>query len=341
MNRIQQNKKLATILGVMLVGGLGLGAWLFMAWSDFSNSRTGWDSMSQKTTAMENSKVYPSAANVAAFGQKLSDYQNKFYTLREVLLDPKLQQPVKPLSETEFQAKLKERAKAVDQKAKEAGVILPKAFALGFEEYSDTLPLSAEAAAELDLHLDVMEKFIMTLIGAKVTSLDVLERSRLVIEKKKGPATAPPTPAAKKKGEKGAPAPVLSPSEPVLDRYTIKCTFTTDQGPLQAVMNNLSNPAKTPDFLAVRLLRVENEKTEAPTKDEVRAPQQNNTPVEAPAPPRVGDPKAPPSNIIAPPKPLPPDSRAIIGSENLKVYLELDYIRFRQPPGEDAPAPKR
>ena len=46
-------------------------------------------------------------------------------------------------------------------------------------------------------------------------------------------------------------------------------------------------------------------------------------------------------NAIAPPKPLPPDARAIIGSENLKVYLEVDYVRFRQPPSEEAGAPKK
>src|SRR5438552_794918 len=114
MNWVQQNKKLASILGVMIVGGLALGAWLYMAWSDFSSAQADWDSMSQKTTAMENSKVYPSPGNVKALDQKITDYRDKFLTLRKVLLDPKLQQPVKPLSETEFQAKLKERAKAVD-----------------------------------------------------------------------------------------------------------------------------------------------------------------------------------------------------------------------------------
>jgi hypothetical protein len=344
MNWIQNNKKLATILGITIAGGLGLGVWLFMAWLEFSNARSDWGDMSKKTTDMENSKVYPSAGNVSVFSQKLADYETKFRTLREVLLDPKLQQPIKPLSETDFQAKLKERAKAVDQKAKEAGVTLPKAFALGFEEYSDTLPLSAEAAAELNVHLDVMEKFIMTLIGAKVTSLDDLHRTRLTVEKKKGAAAAPAPVAANAK--KGAPVPPAAASDQVLDRYTIKCTFTTDQGPLQAVMNNLSNPTKSPDFLAVRLLRVENEKIDAPTKDEIRNNQNLNAPIEAPAPPKTadakpGDAKTPAVNVIPQPKPQPPDARAIIGAENLKVFLEVDYIRFRQPPDEKAAAPKR
>ena len=34
MNWIKQNKKLASILGVMIAGALGLGVWLYLAWSD-------------------------------------------------------------------------------------------------------------------------------------------------------------------------------------------------------------------------------------------------------------------------------------------------------------------
>ena len=58
---------------------------------------------------------------------------------------------------------------------------------------------------------------------------------------------------------------------------------------------------------------------------------------EAPAPPpgKSGESGAPASNVIAPPKPLAPDARAIIGAENLKVYLEVDYIRFREAPAAD------
>ena len=113
--------------------------------------------MSHRTTTMENAKIYPSEENVKELDQGIADYRGKFLTLRNVLLDPNLQQPVKPMSETEFQTKLKERSKAVDQKAKESGVGLPKGFALGFEEYSDKLPLSPESAAELNVQLDVME----------------------------------------------------------------------------------------------------------------------------------------------------------------------------------------
>jgi hypothetical protein len=108
-------------------------------------------------------------------------------------------------------------------------------------------------------------------------------------------------------------------------------------------MNDLSNPAKTPDFLAVRLMRVENEKTDAPTKDEIRAPQTTMNEVVPSVGPPAAEAKATSGIPIIPPKPLPADARTIIGAENLKVFIETDYIRFKQPPAEpgSTPAPKK
>lgn len=334
MNWIEQNKKLAFIFGVMIAGGLGLGFWFYMAWSDYSDARTEWESTSQKSSVMENGKVYPSAANVKALDQEITEYRGEYRLLRTALLDPKAQRPVTPMSETEFQAKVKERTRAVTQKSEEFGVVLPPKFALGFEEYSSVLPPNAEAAAELNIHLDVMEKFITTLIGARVTSIDQIQRYRLPSEEKKSAAPAPV--------KVSAPAAPASAAEQVLDRYTIKCNLTTDQRPLETLMNSLSNAADTHDFLVVRLLRVDNERPDAPTKEEIRAAQRNSASSETPAPPPspVGL-KTPALNIIVPPKPLPADARTIIGAEALKVYLEVDYIRFRQPPAGGAVPPKR
>lgn len=339
MNWIKQNTKLAAILGVMILGGLGLAVVLYLSWADFSAQRDEWVELDHKASALENSKFTPNAENVALLQQKLDDYRDKFSTLQSVLLSPKLQQPIKPISETEFQARLKERARAVVQKAgQQAGKItdLPKDFALGFDEYTGSLPPSPETAAELNVQLDVTEKFIDTLLDAGVRSVESLERTRLPSERG-GAASASTAPAPKPPVNKNVKqAPVLPQGEPVYDRYPIKCIFTCDSGPLQAVLNSLSNPAQTPQFLLVRQLHVENEKKEAPTTEEVRnllkpgAPK----PVAPPAPPSAAAARA-----IPPAVPAEPDAATIMGGENLKVYVEVDYLRFRQPAAEGAAAP--
>ena len=126
-------------------------------------------------------------------------------------------------------------------------------------------------------------------------------------------------------------------AEQVLDRYPIKAVFTCDSVPFQKLMNALSDPSVTPDFLAVRLLRIENTRAEAPTKDEIKAAistAASQTPdVPKPPEPATTDaPKTPPEKrTIAPVVPAKEDATDVLGAESLKVYLEVDYIRFRQP----------
>jgi len=339
MNWIKQNTKLATILGVMIAGGIGLGVWLYMAWSDYSAQMEQWTVLDKSTKTLENAKIYPSAANMKALEEKIGDYRDKFSILQGTLEN--VQQKVTPISETDFQAKLKERARAASAKATKQATKLPEPFALSFEEYTSSLPPSPDAAAELNVQLDVTEKLVNTLLDAGVKSIDGLERTRLASEKPGAVAPRPAPPPSNKPPKKGAP--IVIQGAPVLDRYTIKCTFTCDSGPLQNVMNNLANPAKTPQFLAVRQLHVENARQEAPTKEEVKNilnrvnQDSGTTTTESAAPaPKTPAPNAP--RLVPVAKPAKEDAAMIMGGEDLKVYMEVDYIRFRKLEGEAPPA---
>jgi hypothetical protein len=213
-------------------------------------------------------------------------------------------------------------------------------FALAFDEYAKDVPPNAQVAGELNVQLDVMEKFVTTLIDAHISSLDSLDRTKLPGEKAaKGSAAPPPAPAPPPAGTRPGFAVPAGPQQ-VLDRYTIKAVFTCDQAPLQRLMNALSDPSQTPDFLAVRLMRVENTRQEAPTKEEIKAAissAASATP-DAPRPPdappgEAGKPAARTARLAVPAK---EDATDVLGAEALKVYLELDYIRFRQPQNDEA-----
>ncbi len=121
--------------------------------------------------------------------------------------------------------------------------------------------------------------------------------------------------------------------------------MTTDQGPFQNIVNTLCHPGKMPYFLVLRQLRVENTRMDGPTKAEVE--QKRNSSLQAasnpnaPPPNPTEAPKAGAPELILPPKPAPPDAFEIMGGELLKVYMEVDYIRFRpaaQVEEEEAPA---
>lgn len=323
MNWIQQNKSLAGILGFMIAGAIGIGAWFYLSYSDYSAAMEEFSSSSGTVSGLQSAKVFPSEENVKMVSKLIGDYREKFTNLRKVLLSPTLQQVVKPMTETEFQAKVKERAVAVKKRAEAVSMKLPSSdFALGFEGYASDLPPNAAVAAELNVHLDVMEKLISVFIEKGVSSLDSIKRTTLSGEKGVGKNDLSATTAVP-----GIKIPGDASADQVLDRYTITCTITCDQEPLRNVMNMLSNPATMPHFLAVRLIRVENEKPEGTSKEEVKNLLKAVPAASADAPKKPGE----PANSSDSAAPLPPDAVTIMGGEELKVYLEIDYIRFRDP----------
>ncbi|WP_009959349.1 Amuc_1100 family pilus-like protein [Verrucomicrobium spinosum] len=333
MNWIKENKSLAAILGVMIAGAVALAALLFMSYTAYNESVEKWKTTSENVKRLKSAKLYPDTTNVAAKEKMVSEYADKVNLLRATLLDPKVQQPVKPISETEFQAKLKDRANTVKRLAEGSQVLLPADFALGFDEYTGSLPRTPEVAADLNVHLDVMEKLVTALIQSGVKSVDLLERTKLPNEKAAvaAPVIAPRATKAKpnSKGKNKTIITAAAAAEPVLDRYPIKLMLTTDQGPFQNLMNTLANPSKLPHFLVVRQLRVENEKLDGPLKSEIRisrdavSPETSNAPAAAPSGAPAG------TQVIVPPKAAPKDAITIMGEEKLKLYLEVDYVRFR------------
>jgi hypothetical protein len=335
MNWVQENKSLAGILGVMIAGILGLGAWLYLSYSDYATSMETWGQNDNTIATLKSKKVYPNEENAESREAEVSAYGDKVDLLRSALLSEKVQQPVKPMSQTEFQAKLKERATAVVQMAKSAEITLPADFALGFADYTNNVPRSAEVAAELSVHLDVMERLVTTVIQSGVKSIDLFERAKLPHEDrpvepkpvKAAPKKETKTSSKSKKGAKRVAITEEQAAEPVLDRHPVKMVITTDQAPFQNIINTLCDPIKMPHFLVVRLVRIENERQDGPSRDEIA--RKKNPEVSLDQPVEAGATAAAPK--------VAPDAVTIMGEEKLKVYLEVDYVRFRELPKQDAP----
>ncbi|RBP45340.1 hypothetical protein DES53_103338 [Roseimicrobium gellanilyticum] len=331
MNWVQENKSLAGILGVMIAGILGLGAWLYLSYADYAASMETWGQNDSSISALKSKKVYPNKENAEARETEVGSYGDKVDLLRTALLSEKVQQSVKPMSQTEFQAKLKERATAVVQMAKSADITLPADFALGFADYTNNVPRTPEVAAELGVQLDVMERLVTTVIQSGVKSIELFDRTKLPTEDRpvepKPVKVAPEKKSAKnsktKKGAKRVAITEEQAAEPVLDRYPVKMIFTTDQAPFQNIVNTLCDPIKMPHFLVVRLVRIENERQDGPSRDEIARKKNPDVSLEAPA-------DSAPAGAAAAPK-VAPDAVTVMGEEKLKVYVEVDYVRFRKP----------
>lgn len=344
MDWMRENKTLATIIGVMVAGALGLSAWLVMSYFGYSASMEQFGTVSNTVATLKGAKLFPSEEHVQAREAAVTEYESAVSRLGTVLLA--LQQPVKPMSDTEFQAHLKKRI-AETRQAAEGKVKLPKEFAFGFDKYTTNLPRSGEAASQLGDYLAAADAMTNMFIESGISTIDSLERTGLAIESD-APAPKPEPPKETKKpaaktGKKAKPG-VKNPAPPkeiakVVERRTVTLTMTADQGALQVLMNKLASPSEMVHFTVVRNLAIANEKQEGPLRGSLRVP---SPPVVGPSEPKLeGEPAAPKKEgepaapekprLIEPVKPATPDALSVFGEEKLKVYMEIDLVRFLEP----------
>jgi len=378
MDWIRENKVLGTILIMIVVVAIVLAGLMVQSWMSLSASQTELEEINGTLATIQKRPLYPSAENVEEKSGLVGGYADAVNLLGSTLLTLQEATPVKPLSETEFQAKLKNNINQIkDEAAKSAvksgGMSLPPGeFDFGFN-YRSSLPRNAEAATELGHYLDAATAIMSLMVSAGAESVDSFQRSELAIEK--GPPPPPkPEPekkskASKKKSKSGtAPVKQVEVAKTV-ERRTVTVTATLDQGALQTIMNQLASVKDMPYYTVVRQLRVENTKQEGPLKNALSVIPQDAAPVsEIPTPettvptpdastapadaaaPAAGTattakPAVPPgpapivlpsSQPVTAPKPAPPDSQVVFGDEKLKVFMEIDIVRFVAPKGETA-----
>jgi hypothetical protein len=341
MSWIRENKTPAAIIGVSAAGAIALGVMLFNTYSSYSTSLESFDSLNSNIARMKGAPLAPTPQNLEAKRALVADYTASVNKLALVVL--RLQNAAAPITNTEFQAKLKSKIAAIRKLATDHSVALPPEFNLAFDRYNAELPKSNEVATELSSYLDGIYALVELLIESGVNRIEVLDRSDLPSEKD-APA-APANTAAKAGNKKGAARPGAAPAAPVkaTERYQVRVVAMADQGPLQVLIGKLASPSETPKmpyFPIVRVLRIENERQEGPVV-------QSGTPAPPPAPPPP-QPEAAPSGTAAPAgapaqpvavaavTPAPPDSVMVLGGEKLKVFMEIDLVRFLTAPSAAA-----
>ncbi len=300
MSWIQENKIPAAILGVTGAGVVGLGVMLFNAWSTAGEAQEEFDAINVSLEALKSGTLSPTPEHLAAKQKLVKDYSDAVGKLSLVLY--KLQPEDKPISNTDFQAKLK--AKIAEIK-KEGAARLPAEFNLAFDQYTNALPKSDQVAAQLSTYLDSVNEIVKMLLKSGVKSIDLLERSDL--------------PSEKDEADKDSSSSADKSGVSITERRVVRVRIRTDQGPLQTLLSSLASPSEMPYFTVVRLLRVENEVQEGPPRVVTAA-------AKAPEPAQEG--AKPTSPGI---QPAPADSRVVLGKETLRAYLEIDLVKFLNP----------
>lgn len=313
MDWIRENKPLAAILGVIVVGSLALGYLLFDAWSVYAETKEGYLGLGNQVAGLKGSQLAPTEANLKAKQDSVAEYAKLVDTLGKTVLI--LQPKVAQINDIEFQDKLKAKISEIRKTSVQSKMQLPAEFAFGFDDYTHTLPKSAAEATELSGYLDAVDELTKLLMKCGVQSLDVLERSKLPIEA----ASAAPSSAAQGNNNAGMQGQAAA---GILEKRQISVVLTLDQGPLQLLISRLTSPTDMPYFTSLRLLRIENQRQDGPLVSEVRLPAE-----EAANPSAVKTEEAP-TDEIKPPPPAFVDAIPVFGNELLKVRLEIDLIKF-------------
>ncbi len=356
MDWIRANKSLAAILGVAIAGAIGLGAYAVMGYMAYGESLEAMQTLSGKVASMEKAKLYPSEENVAAKDEKVSAYEDEVSKLGRTLLTLQKDVTSPPITDTDFQGKLKQNIAEFRQKADTARMAIPKDFAFGFDTYTRSLPAPA-ATQDLNDYFDGVNAIVTSLFDNGVRKIDTISRTELAVEKgaaapKQPKKVAPPPPAPKVtktkpgKGGKGKKA-AAAPKPPVeiaqvVEKRTVSLDIVTDQAPLQKVLNALASASAMKHFTVLRLLRIENEKQEGPlTNGRPKSGSQGFdiknsaglvTPVvETPPTGENAAAATAKAEVIEVAKPAEPDAEKVLGGEMLRVHLEIDVVRFLEP----------
>ena len=308
MDWIRENKPLAAILGVIIVGSLALGYLLFDAWSSYTETKEAYLGLGNQVAALKGARLAPTEENLKNKQAMVDEYAKLVNTLGKTVLI--LQPKAEPISDIAFQEKLKAKISDVRKAVQGSGLQLPPEFSFGFDEYTRNLPKSGAAAAELSGYLDAMDELVKLFMKCSVKSVESLERSKLPIETQT---------AATAQGNNNA-GMQAQPAAGILEKRQVSVVLVLDQGPLQLLVSRLSSPTDMPYFTSLRLLRIENQRADGPLRAEVKLP--------APPPPVAAKAEEAATDEIKPPPPAQPDAVSVFGEELLKVRLEIDLVKF-------------
>lgn len=334
MDWIRENKVLATILGVIAAGSIGLGYLLFDAWGAYSAARDEYTALGGNIAQIKGLALAPTEQNLKAKKALVDEYAANVSKLGGALL---FLQPVPvPSKQAEFQTKLKDRVVQIKNLAQSLKVSLPPDFGLGFTEYLGALPTSDAVATELSAYLDGVEAIVKLALNSNVKSIDLLERAQLPNEQQA--SARPVQPARTQAGMPGQGRPAASAPASIVEKRNVSIVMTLDQPALQLIMSRLANPTDMkvrPDadqsfFTSLRILRVENQAKEGPVRQEsVAAMQQGGVGGgESPSPDGSPAVNSGASTTLAPPLPAAADSVPVIGQELLKAQMEIDLVKF-------------
>jgi len=307
MNWFQQNRWLGTFLILFGICTLGAGILLFMARSNWNNTKGQFDAAVAELHRLQRLDPFPSDANYRKLKVHLENYSAALDKFKEEL---KIQMaPAPPLAPNEFQSRLRQVTIVTLERAHANNVKFPDNFRLGFDEFATALP-KTEAAPLLGQELSQIQMLINVLVDAKVDSVTSLHRTPLPEEHGISPTpTATPVAGGRGSSVRGPKPPGPSAASPrLLERNLVDLTFKAAPAVARKVLNQISSSSG--QFYIIRTLYVRNEKDKGPPREKTAEPT-----------PSANEASAPNQSANAP-------LNFIVGNEHIEVSARIEMLRF-------------
>lgn len=335
MSQGKQSKFLVIYFSVLGVGALALGYLGWSASATAEEAETKYKNAVTELDRLERAPLSRTKENAAKKSDLVKTYVDQVQALNTSMMAWQM-----PLNESEsnesFQKKLNEAVKAAKANGISSQVKLPDKFDFGMDKYLAGFPVPG-TAPRLSAQLDSLIFLTNAAMGAGISSIDSLTRTELPFESEQAaestaaPGTKGPKPVAAPKPKPGEKKPVAKGAPPavdetaVLERQPVTLTVTGKNHSVIALAEALANtsPAKmAPHFFVIRTLRVENQLKDGPPKTQT---------VEVKEVEVTGaDGK---KTVIK------HDAMYLLGNEQVKMYLDLDLVRFVAEPVAPAPKP--
>ena len=299
MNWFQQNRFLGTFLIVFSVVAAGALYFVSAAKSGFTEAKARFDENAAELNRLQRLVPFPNEANLGKMKTQAQDYAAELDKLKAELKTRVL--PVVPMAPNEFQARLRQAATSLTEKARANKVKLPDNFFLGFDEFASALPDTA-AAPLLGQQLAQMELLLNIMVDSRVDSITSAKRVS------RAEATSPTTTSTPGPGRR--PAPSAPPPPPLVERGVIDAGFVSTPGAARRVLNQIATAKE--QFYILRTLHVLNEQDKGPPRAATEATRSTTTP------PPAAKPGGTPASAL----------NFIVGNERLQISARIEMIRF-------------
>lgn len=345
MSWIKENKFTAALAGVTLVGSVALITLASQKSGERDEFTTRLNKALKQEANLQGQAPYPNQsnleakkANVAAYTASAEKLQAEFAAYRPTA------EEMADLAPTEFSKMVNGYRARLDEKFAAAETKIPQSAVYGFEAYASKLP-RPEATGELHYQMSAFEWLFSTLAENSPESLINVHRPQLAIEND-APVVTEKKRRKSKSSKRGKASKSAPKGEPIYDKMPLELSFRCTEEQLRSFLEDIANSPKY--FMAIRALRVQNERLTPPNDGDVKFGSQDEPAgdsgfsdfsefdsgeeVEV-----AGDAAADVAENVST---VASDSdttlalQQVLGAEKIYVFIKLDLLAFK--PGEEA-----